>query len=224
MAANHGLALPRAYLSYSALQLWRRDKRGFRRKYYEGINPPDTPYTLFGRQIAEKLESKEELVHIPRYEVSELECKTEIDGVPVLGYLDSFDPDENRILEFKTGIRTPSGKPRWTNLEVHKHEQLPFYSMLVENIYGSVHPTVTLTWLETAWTERDVMFFADELDMTLYATENSLELTGYFETFTRTIEPWERERMREWVRVAAKEISEDHSAYLEAQKLSTPTP
>jgi len=215
------LTLPKKYLSYSALTLWKRDKRAFRRRYYEGIAMPDTPYTLFGREIAEELEKREALSHIPRYSVPEYKCEVEIDGVPVLGYLDSFDPDTNSIMEFKTGIKTPSGKPRWTKLEVAKHEQLPFYSMLVEEKHGKVDPVVTLVWLETAWVEREKTHFAEALDMMLSSTYRVLELTGHSETFTRRIAKWERDRMREWVRTASKEIAEDYAEY---QKLSPPTP
>jgi hypothetical protein len=208
ITTKNGLVLPRP-LSYSSMTLWKRDKGAFRRRYYEGEKPFSTPYTMFGKEIAESLERGEHS-HIPQYKESEVECKVEIDGVPIIGYLDSFDPKKKRILEYKTGIATPDGKPRWTSLLVHKHDQLPFYSMLVEEKYGEVHKDVRLLWLETEWGLFDKELFSEELDMMLSMKVNRLRLTGNFEMFKRIIDPWERDLMRAWVKTSAEEIAEDY--------------
>jgi len=217
-----GLVLPRA-LSYSSLTLWKRDKKAFRRRYYEGDTSFSTAYTMFGKEIAEALERGEH-PNVPKYKESEVECRVEIDGVPVLGYLDSFDPKKNRILEYKTGIATPDGKPRWTNLLVHKHDQLPFYSMLVEEKYGAVHKEVRLLWLETSWGEDLKEYYSEELGMTLSMNVNRLKLTGKFEMFKRSIDPWERDEMRAWVSKSAEEIAEDFALYLKGENSGGPIP
>jgi hypothetical protein len=204
------IKLPREYLSYSAIDLWCKNKEEYRNRYYRGIKPKDTPYTLFGREVHEKLENTDELQHIPRYPKAEIEIKTEIEGVPLLGYIDRFDPEEYRFLDYKTSIRNKDGSSKWNDVAVQKLDQLPFYSMLIKEKYGEVHPEAKLIWLETAWREAEYAVSSQMLTI----NSDELELTGHFEEFTREIEEWERSRMKEWIVEKAGEISEDYKAFL----------
>src|SRR3990167_7901295 len=186
--------LPKKHLSYSAISLWYKNKQQFRDRYYLNKKTPDTAWTLFGKEIHKALEKNEEkLSNIPRYPVSELEVRTEIGGVPILAYIDSFHPEEKRILDFKTSMK------QWTQKEVDTLMQLPFYSELIFREYGSVHPQTKIVWLETRLAP----------STGLLSQGDSIQLTGRHEVFEREITQAERDHVIAWVIQGAEQISLD---------------
>lgn len=201
--------LPKKYLSYSAISLWQKDKDAFRQRYYYNEPFIDNVYTLFGREVHESLETKQNLAHIPRYSVSEMPIKIDIEGVPIIGYIDSFSPKSRSFLDFKTSTRLPDGSARWNLVEVQKLMQLPFYSFLIEQKHGRVHPWCKLIWLETQFKASKEMVGSRIME----GEGNELELTGHYEVFRREIEPWERVRIKEIILESANEISKDYAKY-----------
>jgi len=214
--------LPKGYLSYSSMSLWSTSKEQYRQKYYSKFPEElDTPFTRFGKEIAETLEDKKAtkahpvLSQIPLYPVREQPLDHEIGGVPIKGFIDSFDRRHKKIIEIKTGI-CKDGKKPWDAVRVRRHEQILLYSMLVKEIFGMVHPLVKLIWLETAWKEKcEMVTFGTQEFESCYP---ELFLTGHFEVFERVIEDWEHDRMKRLIVQTATEISEDYSRY---QQFST---
>lgn len=203
--------LPRSYLSYSSWSLWKRDKQAFRRRYYFNEDSFETVETIFGKKIAKRLEDKDpELSFIPSYSKSEHGIETIIGDVPVKGYLDTFEPDSFSFGEYKTGHLSKEGKAPWDIVKVAKHDQLPFYSLLIESKYGKVDRVTHLHWLETKFKEKKIMFEGIEL----IANSRELELTGKILTFKRIIPKWERDEIKKSIIKVAEEISEDYSLFL----------
>lgn len=200
--------LPKEYLSWSQINCWLKNKEQYRQQYYFGKKSPDTPQMMYGREIAEALENNDPaLTHIPRYANPEQSLKVTLDGIPLIGYLDSYDPKKHAFLEYKTS----SNEKTWSAVSVRKHDQLTMYSMMIEEQYGKVRNLCHLVELKTAWKEYDV---EREFDgMTLVSKKRRLELTGEFNMFPRRIEKWERERMKEIIRRVATEIEQDYAAY-----------
>jgi hypothetical protein len=202
--------LPRGYLSYSAWKLWRTSKPAFRKRYYDNEEPFSTPETVFGKQIAEWLENNDDRVkHIPNYIGKEHDLKKVIDGVKILGRLDGFDPVLRRFLDHKTGHADKDGNPPWNRIKVHRHDQLPFYSWLIKEIYGSVNNVCHLVWIETKFITKTVSFDGHELS----AKSRELVMTGRVKKYRRVIREFERKKIKVDVLLAAKEISEDYANY-----------
>jgi hypothetical protein len=210
--------LPRGYLSFSAMQLWKGSKMSYRNKYYSNEEySMETPYTKFGKEIAEILEDPEAtkahpvLAKIPSYSVPEYGIEIDIEDIPIKGYLDGFCPKTYAILEYKTGIRKKTGAAPWDNVKVKKHDQLLLYSLLVKELHGEVDPIVKLVWMETHWAENCVdKKFGDS---TFKSCHPGLALTGHFETFERKIEDWEHLHMRQSIIKIAEEITDDYTRY-----------
>jgi len=211
--------LPRSYLSHSSMTLWKQNKQQFRKKYYgEQEKEFSTVFTAFGKDIATTLEDKKKvkahpvLSKVPLYSTPEYQLEFEIEGVPIKGYIDSFDKRWKKIIEIKTGIRTPSGAATWDEVRVRKHDQVLLYSLGVKETLGSVHPIVKLIWIETCWKEecKEVTFG----NKTWTECGPGLDLTGHFEIFEREIRDWEYDRMRQEIVKIASEIHEDYSRYL----------
>ena len=209
--------LPKGYLSYSSMNTWKSSKDQFRKKYYssEPYNL-ETPYTRFGKEIAETLEDPKAtkahpiLSKIPSYDYPEYPLEVCIEGVPIKGFIDSFCTKEHKILEYKTGI-PKDGKAPWNPLKVRKHDQLLLYAVCVQELLGNVDPLVQLVWMETEWAEECTdEYFNKKKFMTC---QPALRLTGNFEVFDRTIEEWEHMRMRQDIVRIAEEISKDYTLY-----------
>jgi len=198
--------LPRGYLSYSAYSLWKKDKEAFRRRYYDNEKPFETAETIFGKSIATHLEELKSIDGLTVYSHPEYKIEVELNGLNILGYLDSFDPARFRFKEFKTGHLNPQGKAPWDKVKVQKHEQLVFYSMLIEMRHGRVDPLCELSWMETEFVNKSMKFEGH----ILHAESRELRLTGKIQTFKRKIFKWEREKLKKEIIKIAKEISDDY--------------
>ena len=201
--------LNKDYLSYSAWNLWKTNKDEYRRIYYECGEKFNTTETIFGKKIAELLEKTYELKHVPRLPIAEHGIRVEVEGVKLMGYLDSFDIDQCEILEFKTGHLSRDGKVPWDQVKVEKHKQLDWYSFLVKEKHGKVKNKLSLVWLETEFENKSIEFAGH----TLTTQTRELKLTGKVVTFWRIIYEWQRQKIKKEILEVAKEIEKDYEEY-----------
>lgn len=223
------IVLPKGYLSYSAMELWLRDKDGYRLRYY--LNDPyfSTPYTEFGNVVGGALERRDwdhpvlapVRGKVPQGTHPEHKLEVEIAGVPILSYLDDFHLQTYAIEEYKTGIRDFNGKAPWDRVKVRKHKQLTLYTLMVWKKYGAWNPNIQLTWMETAWgwINTEVQFGGT----TIKEATKGLYLTGHVETFKREIREWELKRMEQIIRDIAEAISEDYKTWQRNHQNLLPT-
>lgn len=202
--------LPRGRLSYSQISLWLKNKKQYRERYYEGKESIETPETMFGKHIARLLEDPVEIEKnpvlkiVPKFSVPEYKIEVEVEGVKVLGYIDSFNPDTNSFFEYKT-----SHTNNWNDLSVARHMQLPFYSFLIKKKHKKVDKNCELIWIETRWKKQQMEYEGHILE----GTKRELELTGKIERFKRKIVEWERKWIKDLILTTAKEIHEDYEQY-----------
>lgn len=207
----------KSYLSYSAISLWLENKASYRRRYYELAPDFESPSLLYGKKIASLLEADDPLLkHVPRYACPEFKIETDIDGVPMLAYIDSFDPAQNKILEYKTGTLRPDGLPRWNENKVMKSMQLPLYSLMVEEKFGFVDPETILIWLKTKFVPRTIEWNGH----ILVSEARDIELDGEIFAFKRIISKEDRQQMKKLVKICHDEITRDFKDYMHS--LSTP--
>lgn len=206
--------LPKKYLSYSAYSLWKSSKEQFRKRYYLNEKPFETRETILGKETDKFLDSGGNIEGVISYSHPQHKIEVEYQGLPLLGYLDSFNMEDFRILERKTGHKCPKGKEPWNKIKVQKHVQLVFYSALVELKYGKVHPEVILQWLETDFVDHTIEFQG----YTLTSKKKDLKLTGRVETFKRRISKWERTNLLKDLLATASAISDDYTQWQEDQR------
>ncbi len=199
--------LPKQYLSYSAISSFITYPADFRARYYENKPMIVTPELAFGKRIGEMLEHGDEsLAHITHGDVAEKELKFEVDGIPVLGYIDSFRTEDKYLFEFKTG-KTP-----WTQARVEKHLQLDIYSLGVEMLEGNVSDECMLIWMETRRKE------VQQGGRRTHAGAYEIEFTGKVKEFVRVITKEERENAYNTIVRVAQDISEDYTDWLSSQE------
>ncbi len=206
--------LPKNYLSYSAAMLWLKTPDLYRRRYYLNEKPEDNVFMGFGKRIAEVLESRDfkdhpSLKDIPFYPISEHKLEVEIGGVPVMGFLDLYEPTTFSFGEIKTGIVSKTNGPPWDKVKVQAHEQLPWYSLMIKTAYGKVNNKCKLIWIPTRF--KDVEDQLGSRKMTGQGKE--LELIGETHVFERSIAEWERKRLKDLIIKCATEISNDFTEF-----------
>jgi len=205
------LILPRHHLSWSAMNCWISSPARFRREYFECGKKLDTKYLRFGKGIAEMIENgtyKELLPDLEVYPVSEHEIRTTIRGVPILSYLDDYDPENNIFREKKTGKKSKTGKPPWTQAKVIKHGQLVFYATALKHSVGKMPEYCHLDWIETREKTKD------EVDDFWRENEKALQVTGVVKSFYREFDEREVEKMEDLIEKSAWEISEAYQDFL----------
>lgn len=198
------LILPKQHLSWSALSCWLQNPARFRKEYFEAGKKLDTKYLRYGKGIAEMIENgkyKEILPDLIVYEKPEFEIRTTINGIPILSYLDSYDPKNNVFREVKTG------KIPWTQQKVQKHDQLTFYATALKHSIGKMPEYCDLDWLQTK--EGGV-----ELEDFWRSNEKQVNVTGYIKSFHREFDEREIERMENLIVKVANEISKAYQEFI----------
>jgi len=199
------MLLPKPHISWSQINVWMSNPERFRREYFENAGKLDTKFLQFGKGIAKLIESgkhKELLPELVVYELPEFEIRTLISGIPILSYLDSYDPKLNVFREVKTG------KIPWTQSKVQKHDQLTFYATALKSSTGKMPEYCDLDWLET---KEGII----EVDDFWRENEKLLQVTGRIVTFHREFDEREVDRMENLIVKCAEEISEAYLKFLD---------
>ena len=193
------LLLPKGYLSYSQMNFWKWSQEKYKETYFEGKPYPTNPIMDFGKDFSEIMDGKKETDDIviqgvvslmPKYDTSEKEIRESIEGIELLGYIDSYCSKTHSIYEYKTGM-TP-----WTQDKVDEADQLTFYSMLVYLRHKVIPEKISLIWAETT-IEDDLIQFTGNVKR----FETSRELADVLKMLART-------------KKVAREISEAYKEYL----------
>lgn len=133
-------------LSWSAISSFRYDKDQWYKKYVLKQREPETPEMAFGKFVGERLASDPDyLQQVPRYSVFEHELRTELNSIPLIGFIDSYDPETHNFLEYKTGKRP------WTQERADSHGQIDMYLLMLHLINGVdiENVDIKLVWLPT---------------------------------------------------------------------------
>lgn len=150
--------LPRGYLSWSQLQLFRSNKAQYIKKYIDGEEYDlDNSGLRFGKRISELLEGLREpetdsdhmlLNALTRYQHIEytriVDFDTKYGVVKLLVRIDTFSDIDWAFREYKTG------RVSWTQKKANDHGQNTFYSLaLYLDDKRRRIPTSHLDWIET---------------------------------------------------------------------------
>ena len=199
------LLLPKPHLSWSQLSCWLSNPNRYFREYFEAGDKLDTKYLRFGKGVAKLIEEGKHKTLLPDlilYDKPEYEIKTNVLGVPILSYLDTYDSVKNVFREYKTG------KLPWTKAKVVKHGQLVFYATALKHSCGKMPEYCDLDWIETKEGTVEVSDFWRE-------NENQINVTGRLMSFHREFDEREIEKMENLIVKVANEISEAYIKFIE---------
>jgi len=197
------IILPKPHISWSQLTCWISSPARYRREYFEIGKKLDTKYLRFGKGIAELVEKglhKDLLPDLVVYDTPEFEIKTEVLGVPILSFIDSYDSVNNVFREYKTG------KIPWNKAKVIKHGQLVFYATALKHSCGKIPEYCDLDWIETKENR-------DE-DGGGLQNERVINVTGRIVSFHREFDEREIEKMEQLIVKSAEEISKAYQDFI----------
>ncbi len=198
------LVLPNPHLSWSAMNCWMSSKERFRREYFEKSSKLDTKFLRFGKGIAELIENDQHKSLLPDlvvYPEREFEIRVEVVGVPMLAYLDDYEPTLNVFRDKKTG------KHPWTQAKVQKLDQLVVYATMLKHLKGEMPEYCHLDWIETREGGMEVEDF-------WRSNEKQINVTGKIVSFKREFDEREIDRMEDLIRKCAEEISEAYQEFI----------
>lgn len=198
------LPLPSGYISHSQINLWVTDKWEYMRRYFHGVKSDPSPEMEFGRLFAEQCEKyiKGEIcdwlntglmMKLPVVDgaIPEMEIKQEIEGVPILAYLDQVSGNLTEIIDFKTG-RYP-----WNDKRVQESGQLKLYALAIFEQTGSI-PATGIVWCPTTKDKA-----------------GNISLTGEMYPFWHQFTTADLEEYKAYMVGIALEISEAWQAFLD---------
>ena len=212
MAKKKYIQLPRGYISYTQVALWKSNPTRYKEIYFnDRKNNVMNDFIAYGKDYADALEQESEtgdlltdasILILKKYDVRDKEIVAEIktkDGwIRLLGKPDTLNSKTFEFREYKTG------KNPWTQSKCDKHFQLPFYGVLVYLKYGVFLKDCYLDWIQTEKVAVDSVF----LDV-----DHKVQPTGMIRSFrvelgTRKI----LETVAEIIKVA-KEIELAYAAH-----------
>ncbi len=142
MKKHQSIKLP---FSWSQLSSFEYSPEEWYSRYVLKHRSPESAPMRFGKEVGEKLATDSTyLPQVPRLKEFEHRLEAVFDGIPLVGYIDSYAP-HTALLEYKTG------KPKWTQQRADSHGQIDMYLLMIYIKYA-VKPEDILTkliWLPT---------------------------------------------------------------------------
>ena len=201
------MLLPKPYISVSQINLWYSDRQKYINRYF--LNLPEEPsiYMNFGKQFATSTETfirygmidkNLPLFYLDKIKSmigleAEKEISLSINDIQVKGFIDVWDIENNRVIDFKT-----SGKP-WTMDTLKTSLQMKVYALAMF-VNGDQIPESQINWLGTR------------------RIKNGLEFTGESFELNHTFEMDELLKAIVLIEQTCKEISECYTSFLHSFK------
>jgi hypothetical protein len=166
------MLLPKKYISVSQINLWYSDRQKYINRYF--LNLPEEPsiYMDFGKRFAEDTEAfiKNGIIMetFPDFYIDKIQSfkgleaekpiSLSINDIQVVGYIDAWDRENNRVIDFKT-----SGRP-WTMHTLHNSLQMKVYALAMF-VNGDTIPESQINWLGTKMTKNGLSFTGESYEL-----------------------------------------------------------
>ena len=166
------MLLPKKYISVSQINLWYSDRQKYINRYF--LNLPEEPsiYMDFGKRFAEDTEAfiKNGIIMetFPDFYIDKIQSfkgfeaekpiSLSINDIQVVGYIDAWDRENNRVIDFKT-----SGRP-WTMQTLYNSLQMKVYALAMF-VNGDTIPESQINWLGTKRTKNGLSFTGESYEL-----------------------------------------------------------
>ncbi len=162
-------------LSWSAISSFEWNPEQWYSRYVLAQQDPPSEEMLFGKLVGERLASDPSfLPHVPRYKVFEYELKQSLGNIPMIGFIDSYEPKLFKkgpaLYEYKTGV-----KP-WDQARADEHGQISMYLLMLfleQNVSPDTIP-VDILWLPTQKNGDFTISLVDEKDVRIFRTKRTM--------------------------------------------------
>jgi hypothetical protein len=167
------MLLPKKYISVSQINLWYFDRQKYIDRYFLDLPQEPSIYMDFGKRFAEDTEAfiKNGIImetfpdfyidKIQRFKGLEAEkpISLSINDIQVVGFIDAWDRENNRVIDFKT-----SGRP-WTMQTLYNSLQMKVYALAMF-VNGDIRSLkVKSTGLGTKRTKNGLSFTGESYEL-----------------------------------------------------------
>jgi hypothetical protein len=197
------IMLPKPYISFSQLALFSQNKEQYRKQYYEQQYSGSSPELRYGSHVHKLYENNDPSVsHLPRYDIPEKRFEVTIEGIQVVGIIDSLSSFDLSFIDLKSGAK------KWTEKKVTQHKQLPFYAMILSAIHEQYEYNSSILWVGTR------KIYKQGWDGESYRSKKyDIELTGEWLKLDRVITRDDIMATKEWLVSTTMAISSDYAEY-----------
>ena len=132
-------------LSWSSISSFQYDPEQWYDKYILGKAQKESAEMRFGKLVADSFQTDKPLAPVTLYKVVEQPLSIVLGDIPLVGYIDTYNPETHDFREFKTG------KKAWTKKRAQEHGQLRMYALCLY-VTHKVKPedyTIHLDWIPT---------------------------------------------------------------------------
>lgn len=165
MAKKKYIQLPKGYLSYSQIQLWKNDPERYIAIYMDGRDELRTTNAgmEYGKIVADALEkgvdvgdlmTDSAMLLLKKYDTPDQEIRTDMKTkygwLSLVAKPDTRDSVTHDFREYKTG------KNAWTEKKAQNHPQMIFYAMVIYIKFKTLISRAWLDWIETEAVMNDV--------------------------------------------------------------------
>ena len=166
------MLLPKKYISVSQINLWYSDRQKYIDRYFLDLPQEPSIYMDFGKQFAQDTEAfiKNGIIMetFPDFYIDKIQSfkgleaekpiSLSINDIQVVGYIDAWDREGNRIIDFKT-----SSKP-WTIYTLQCSLQMKVYALSMF-VNGDKIPETQINWLGTKQTKDGLIFTGESYEL-----------------------------------------------------------
>lgn len=168
-------------LSWSSISSFRYDKEKWYKNYILNEKEPDTEELIFGKKVADSLQTETPLVPFTLYPVVEQKLEVVFGGIPLIGFMDTYDPTTHSFREFKTG------KKAWDQKRADEHGQITMYSLMLF-ITHKVRPetyNMHLEWVPTQQNGDFSISFVEPVKIHIFETKRTMNDLVSFGAYIR---------------------------------------
>jgi hypothetical protein len=165
-------------LSWSALSSFSWDPEQWYSRYILSEKDVPSAEMEFGKLVGERLASDPLfLPQVPRYKEFEYKLECTIGKIPLIGFMDSYEPKRfpggPAMYEYKTGKRGPN---EWSQKKADEHGQISMYLFMMYMMY-KIKPEdvkVHILWLPTMQNNDFSISLIDEKDVRVFHTKRTM--------------------------------------------------
>lgn len=110
-------------ISWSSLSSWEYNPKEWYSKYILNERPTENMAMIFGKQFAKSIEDRKPMVPVEIYKEIEYPLRVMFSGIPLVGFIDTFDLENKKFREFKTS------RSLWSEEKAKNHGQIFMYCL-----------------------------------------------------------------------------------------------
>lgn len=161
----------------------------------------------FGKHAADSFITDTPVAPVVRYTVMEQKLEVVLKDIPLIGFMDTYEPEYQWFREYKTGKRT------WDQKRVDSHGQITMYALMLYITYKTPpeEMRIHLDWIPTQENGDFTISFAEPRRIVSFETKRTMQdITKFISKIRKTRERMIKYCLSRGAEVIPKELAEPY--------------